>query len=126
MDRYEPRSRCGTDAARLVRDDIQRLFFHAAAKHATTHQPSIELDFARAVLATDDDGDDAVVAEAIDKANLQSERVRVLQSAQPLRSSVYPARRQIELVRLVDELDDARQADAIEGLQCSPISMSRR
>ena len=60
-----------------------------------------------------DDGDDAVVAELVEQPDLQGES-----PGRPISAVAFlfgdAARGQVELVRLVDQLHDARQADRVE------------
>ena len=103
----------GAELLGLAGDDAQRRFLDLAAEHPAAHQPGIHEQIAVVDHAADDDGDDAVVAEAVEQAQLQPEGLRILHQREHVFVGIAP-RRQIELVGLVDELNGALQPDLVE------------
>ena len=65
---------------RLGDQQRQRRRLDAAAEHAAAHQPRVD-DESVAFVPTDDDGDQAVVAEAVDQPQMQADDVFVAQQS---------------------------------------------
>src|SRR5262249_18392601 len=89
----------------VVKDLAENHSLHFSSKDAAAHQPSIDIP-GRRPLAADEDADHAVVAEDIGQSYLQCEAICIALHCGNLRLHVAP-RRQIELVRFIDELNDA-------------------
>ena len=98
---------------RLICQQRQCRLLDAAAEHPAGHQPGVDAALPRRIHMADDDGDDAVVAEPVDQADLQAERLRIGHDRQHLLLGAATGG-QVELVGLVDELDDPAEADAVE------------
>ena len=105
------------DAALLRRLDreIHRFEFELSAEHPAAHDPV--LDFERIVMARrraqDHRADKTVVAQPIDKAELQGQGVGIIHDLRNLFTRIA-AGGGVELVGLVEELDDPSLIDGGE------------
>src|SRR5260221_4064001 len=94
------------DATRLALLDqrIEHCEFHLAFQDAATHQPNVDLQsFARH--ASDQNRDQPVVSELVGQPPVERQTLRVLSHGFDFRASIS-ARRQIELIGLVNQLGD--------------------
>ena len=84
-----------------------------APEDATAHDPGVDVERV-VVLARDQDRDDAAIREAVAQPDEAGVHARRLHHAHDLALGVASPR-QVELVRPVDQLDDARQVRRVEG-----------